>query len=99
MQNFSLINLIKRDAQGKLEEELCHAKNEIEEMKLVSDKISSHMYIHKFISQKKSITCTPASFASHVHPPTSDHMFSLKVLVTPLIKFWSEATLKNVAGE
>merc|ERR1712192_222630 len=26
----------KRDAQGKLEEELCHAKNEIEEMKLVN---------------------------------------------------------------
>merc|ERR550517_1409795 len=34
--SFSFINLIKRDAQGKLEEELCHAKNEIEEMKLVN---------------------------------------------------------------
>ena len=87
--SFSFINLIKRDAQGKLEEELCHAKNEIEEMKLVSEKRSSHMYTHKFRSQKKSITCTPASFASHAHPLTSDHMFSL-------IEFWSEATPKNL---
>ena len=36
VKSFSLKSNLKRDAQGKLEVELCHAKNEIEEMKQVS---------------------------------------------------------------
>ena len=99
LQNFSLINLIKRDAQGKLEEELCHAKNEIEEMKLVSEKKSSHMFTHKIHitkeinhmhTRKFCFTCSPTHFWSHV---------SLKVLVTSLIKFWSDTTATKLAGE
>ena len=41
------LNQIKRDAQGKLEEELSHAKTELEEMKQVYIQIKTNKYIHE----------------------------------------------------
>ena len=40
------LNQIKRDAQGKLEEELSHAKTELEEMKQVYIQIKTNKYMH-----------------------------------------------------
>ena len=41
------LNQIKRDAQGKLEEELSHAKTELEEMKQVYIQIKTNKYIYE----------------------------------------------------
>ena len=40
------LNQIKRDAQGKLEEELSHAKTELEEMKQVNIQMQIDEYMH-----------------------------------------------------
>jgi len=40
------LNQIKRDAQGKLEEELSHAKTELEEMKQVFIQLQINKYMH-----------------------------------------------------
>ena len=71
--SFSLKPPIKSDAQGKLEEELCHAKNEIVEMKQVSRNTKScHMFPHKFW-----LTCFPTN-SGHVSLNISIHILPPK---------------------
>ena len=66
--SFSFKPPIKRDAQGKLEEELCHAKNEIEEMKQVSRTKSTPSNSDSHVSPKIPVG-SPPKFQPCAFPP------------------------------
>ena len=53
------LNQIKRDAQGKLEEELSHARTELEEMTQVYIQINTSIYIPK---HRKNCECCPGHY-------------------------------------
>ena len=66
--SFSFKPPIKRDAQSKLEEELCHAKNEIEEMKQVSRTKSTPSNSVSHVSPKIPVG-SPPKFQPRAFPP------------------------------